>query len=179
MTTGIVLFFTTMAAKWDSRSMCSSPAPWNLPWTPLITHDEDILMGQDVWTLAGGIRDEGDLGSRYGWGRLEDLFHIHHGCYFVATTPLDGFYFGMNNCNLKLKWLLLSKSLGEPDSVLGSNPEALLKRYSCNYGHVRAAPVQSESPHCYMQSILFCQHSLENSWITSQNERKGKSEGQH
>lgn len=66
MTTGIALSFTTVTARWDSRSMCSSSAPWNLPRTPLITHDEDVLMGQDVWTLAGGIRDEGDLGSRYG-----------------------------------------------------------------------------------------------------------------
>lgn len=60
-------------------------------------------MGQDMWTLAGGIGDERDLCSRDRWQRLEDLFYIYHSCDLIATTPLDGFYFGMNNCNQKLK----------------------------------------------------------------------------
>lgn len=59
-------------------------------------------MGQDVRTLAGRIRNERDLSTRDRGRRLEDLFHIHHCCYFIAATPLHGFYFGMNDCNLKI-----------------------------------------------------------------------------
>lgn len=79
-----------------------SSAPPCLPWAPLVTHDENILMGQYVRTLAGGIRNERDLSSRDGWWGLEDLFHIHHCRYFITTTPLHSFYFGMNDCNLKI-----------------------------------------------------------------------------
>lgn len=59
-------------------------------------------MGQDVWTLARRIRNERDLSSRDGWWGLEDLFYIHHRCDLIAATPLHSFYFGMNNCNLKI-----------------------------------------------------------------------------
>lgn len=58
-------------------------------------------MGQDVRTLAGRIRDERDLGSRDRGRGLEDLFDIHHGCDFITAAPLHGFYFSMNNYNLK------------------------------------------------------------------------------
>lgn len=59
-------------------------------------------MGQDVGALAGRIGNERDLRPRDGWRGLEDLFHVHHGRYFVTAAPLHSFYFGVNDCNLKI-----------------------------------------------------------------------------
>lgn len=76
-------------------------APSCLPGPPLVTHDEDVLVGQDVRTLAGRICDERDLRSRDGGRGLEDLLHVHHGGYFVTTAPLHRLYFGMDDCKLE------------------------------------------------------------------------------
>ena len=131
-------------------------APLCLPWAPLVTHDENILMRQDVWTLAGRIRNKRDLSPRDGWWGLEDLFHIHHCRYFITATPLHGFYFCMNDCNWKIDLSVAEALERNMDGVFLPTPEPLLKNHSCNYGHVQAARMLAKMP---TQSYAKCKAS--------------------
>lgn len=52
--------------------------------------------------LVGRIRNERDLSTRDRGRRFEDFFYIYYCCYFIVVIFLYGFYFGMNDCNLKI-----------------------------------------------------------------------------